>query len=144
MSNLFPSSQHPYLLYSKEVSKALQEDKRIIRDSKLLRKIANALDDLNDHGTNPEYHSQGNLEPLGKGWWSLRIRHQNDYWRIMFRKADSKKYGLAIMFLKKKTKSHRRNGKLQKELQKEKDGFKPPSSTNSETKHLISNNIKEN
>ena len=104
MSNLFPSSQHPYLLYSKEVSKALQEDKRIIRDSKLLRKIANALDDLNDHGTNPEYHSQGNLEPLGEGLVVFKPQASKQLlWRIMFRKAE---LGLGSLYVSKKRKQN--------------------------------------
>lgn len=98
---LYNSHEHPQLLLSEEVFETLTTDKRITRNQKLADKIADALDRLNDFGTDSDYHPRGNLENLGSGWWSLRIRYQNDFWRIMFRKADSEKYGLTIMYLKK-------------------------------------------
>ena len=114
----YKSKEHPNLLVSEEVYETVHTDKRIIRNKKLARKIANALDALNDFGTDPDYHPRGNLENLGGGWWSLRIRYQNDYWRIMFRKADSTKDGLVIMFLKKENKITQQNWDAAKRVAK--------------------------
>jgi|SRR5690606_5031745 len=105
----YKSEEHPNLLFSEEVLDTIHTNSRIQHNPKLLRKIAVALDKLNDFGTDPDYHPRGNLENLGNGWWSLRIRFQNDYWRIMFRKASSTKYGLAIMYLKKENKISKQN-----------------------------------
>lgn len=112
------SEEHPNLQLSKEVFDVIHTDKRILRDGKLLRKIINNLDNLNDHGTDPDYHPRNNLENLGNGWWSLRIKHQKDYWRIMFRKTDSNKYGLTIMYLKKENKISQKNWDAAKRVAK--------------------------
>ncbi|MEW4225817.1 type II toxin-antitoxin system RelE/ParE family toxin [Rossellomorea marisflavi] len=101
---LYNSEEFPSLLLSEEVHATIHMDTRIQRNPKLLRKIFRALGDLDNFGTDPDYHPKGNLENLGGGWWSLRIRYQKDYWRIMFRKATSNKYGLSIMYLKKDNK----------------------------------------
>ncbi|MEH7452304.1 type II toxin-antitoxin system RelE/ParE family toxin [Gottfriedia acidiceleris] len=114
----YKSEEHPHILFSEEVHETLNTDKRVIRNEQLARKIENALDTLNEDGTDPGYHPRGNLENLGGGWWSLRIRCQNDFWRIMFRRVDSTKYGLAIMFLKKENKITKQNWNAAKTVAK--------------------------
>jgi len=101
--------EYQNLLLSEEMWNTIHTDKTLTRNEKLMGKLASALDSLNDFGTDFAYHPRGNLESLGNGWWSLRIRHQKDYWRIMFRKADSTKYGLVLMYLKKENKITKRN-----------------------------------
>ncbi|QWG87323.1 type II toxin-antitoxin system RelE/ParE family toxin [Bacillus mycoides] len=103
------SEEHPNLLFSEEVYNTIHTDKHLTRDAKLMRKIMRSLDTLNDFGTATGYHPNGNLEPKGDGWWSLRIRHNNNFWRIMFRRTDSNQYGLTIMFLKKENKITKRH-----------------------------------
>jgi phage-related protein len=115
---MYNTPDYPNLLFSEEVFKTLHTDTRLHRNEKLARKLANALDDLNDHGTDTDYHARGNLESLGGGWWALRIRHQKDFWRVMFRKADSEKYGLAIMYLKKTNKIPQKNWDAAKRVAK--------------------------
>ncbi|YBV93572.1 type II toxin-antitoxin system RelE/ParE family toxin (plasmid) [Bacillus sp. PK9-021] len=105
----YASEEFPNLLLSKEVYDTLLTDKKLIRNEKLVRKVYSSLDTLNDFGTDMDFHPAGNIEPKGDGWWCLRIRHQKDYWRIMFRKADSEKYGLIVMFLKKENKISKKN-----------------------------------
>ncbi|MGR3779158.1 type II toxin-antitoxin system RelE/ParE family toxin [Bacillus paramycoides] len=98
------AEEHPNLLFSQEVYNTIHTDEHLTRNEKLMGKIMKALDSLNAGGTVREYHTRGNLEPLGDGWWSLRIIHNKNYWRVMFRRTDSNQYGLTNMFLKKENK----------------------------------------
>lgn len=99
------SSQHPNLLFSYKMEKNLHENRALLHNSPAGTKIRDALDALNEYGTDPTAFSRDTLENLGKGWWSLRILQNGNYWRVMFRKVpNSEKYGLVLLFLKKDNK----------------------------------------
>lgn len=84
------------------MEKILKEHRGILHNSAAASKILDALDALNEYGTEATAFSRGTLENLGKGWWSLRILQNGNYWRVMFRKVpDSQKYGIVLLFLKK-------------------------------------------
>lgn len=112
------SQEHSNLLFSKEFRQTLLTEERIIREPKLAQKIQKSLDNLNSFGTDSNYHPKRCLKSLGNGWWSLRIKHLNNYWRIMFRRTDSSQYGLTIMFLKKEDKITQRHWDVAKNVAK--------------------------
>ncbi|MFS1519621.1 type II toxin-antitoxin system RelE/ParE family toxin [Bacillus sp. SCS-151] len=110
--------KHSNLRYSDDFLKSLEKDKALKRDPIAFRKVLSNLDTLNDHGTNLEFHTRGSLENLHNGWWSLRIMSQNNYWRIIFRRAQDG-YGLVIMFLKKDNKILKKHWDKAKKVAKE-------------------------
>lgn len=114
----YASEEHSHILLSEEFCVSLEKDKKLSRDEELLRKIVRNFDTLDDFGTDKGCYPAGNLEPKGDGWWCLRLRHKNNYWRILFRKADLKNYGITNIFLKKKNKISKRDWDAAKRIAK--------------------------
>jgi len=84
---------------TQQVCTALKKNKSLKPQAR--KKILTTITRLNEFGTTDDNYLGAKVKNLKNGWWEIRIKHQTDEWRILFRKIGKPAtYGLVYMFLK--------------------------------------------